>query len=213
MKIGKTCQPRAHHDCYPGKASRHVARRTDTDGEIHGYEIKSERDTLVRLPRQVAAYGAALVRATLVVSEGHLAKASALVPEWWGLSIARSVAGSAVHVEAHRFAARNPEQQMLSVARLLWRSEALSPLEEVGAARFSAGVSWNALRLNSYGPGASGVEVANAMASYGVRSWFAPAREGWECSGLGCSSSMKLMASCSSAKRFGNIPANNPAEG
>ncbi|MFP2960297.1 sce7726 family protein [Myxococcus sp. 1LA] len=105
------------------------------DGEMHGYELKSERDTLTRLPRQVAAYGAALDRATLVVAEGHLAKASALVPEWWGLSIAHSVAGGAVRVEAHRFAARNPEQQMLSVARLLWRSEALNLLEEVGAAR------------------------------------------------------------------------------
>ncbi|NBC40450.1 sce7726 family protein [Corallococcus exiguus] len=105
------------------------------NGEIHGYELKSERDTLTRLPRQVTAYSAALDRATLVVAEGHLAKASALVPEWWGLSIAHSVEGRAVRVEAHRLAARNPEQQMISVARLLWRPEALALLEQAGAAR------------------------------------------------------------------------------
>ncbi|NVJ06384.1 sce7726 family protein [Myxococcus sp. AM001] len=108
------------------------------DDEMHGYELKSERDTLTRLPRQVAAYGAALDRATLVVAEGHLAKASALVPEWWGLSIAHSVGGSAVRVDAHRFAARNPEQQMCSVARLLWRPDALKLLRE-GEDAWSAG--------------------------------------------------------------------------
>jgi hypothetical protein len=30
------------------------------NGELHGYEIKSERDTLERLPRQVKAYSAVL---------------------------------------------------------------------------------------------------------------------------------------------------------
>ncbi|ABF89343.1 hypothetical protein MXAN_6135 [Myxococcus xanthus DK 1622] len=104
------------------------------DGEIHGYASKSERDALTRLPRQVAAYGAALDRATLVVAEGRLVKASALVPEWWGLSIAHSVGGSAVRVEAHRFTARNPEPRGACVT---------SP------ARSSTSVSRNALRLTS----------------------------------------------------------------
>jgi len=105
------------------------------NGEIHGFELKSARDTLERLPRQVVAYTAALDKATLVVAESHLEKAAALVPEWWGLSVARPLEGTTVAVEPRREAVRNPDQQMLSVARLLWRDEALAILEEVGAAR------------------------------------------------------------------------------
>jgi hypothetical protein len=54
--------------------------------ELSGYEIKSDQDSLVRLPGQVAAYSRVLDRATLVVTEKHLAKATALIPTWWGLS-------------------------------------------------------------------------------------------------------------------------------
>jgi hypothetical protein len=41
------------------------------NGEIHGYELKSERDTLERLPRQVEVYSAVLGRATLVVGASY----------------------------------------------------------------------------------------------------------------------------------------------
>ena len=37
------------------------------NGELHGYELKSDSDTLDRLPRQVQAYSAVLDKATLVV--------------------------------------------------------------------------------------------------------------------------------------------------
>lgn len=105
------------------------------NGELRGYELKSARDTLERLPRQVVAYNAALDRATLVVAEGHVKKATDLVPAWWGLSVALQGEGDTVHVETCRPALRNPELQPLSVARLLWRPEVLAILEEVGAAR------------------------------------------------------------------------------
>jgi hypothetical protein len=105
------------------------------NGELQGYELKSERDTLERLPRQVVAYSAALDRATLVVAESHLAKAAALVPTWWGLSVALPLDGSAVRIEPRRHAEHNPEQQPLSVAKLLWRDEVLAILEDVGAVR------------------------------------------------------------------------------
>jgi len=105
------------------------------NGEVHGYELKSARDTLERLPRQIVAYSAALDRATLVVAHSHLEKAAALVPTWWGLNIAVPVDDGAVRIEPNRPALRNPELQPLSVARLLWRPEALKILEEVGADR------------------------------------------------------------------------------
>jgi len=48
---------------------------TVVNGALHGYEIKSDRDSLRRLAGQVAFYGRVLDRATLVVGTRHLADA------------------------------------------------------------------------------------------------------------------------------------------
>jgi len=101
---------------------------------LHGYELKSEKDTLARLPKQVCRYGEVLDRCTLVVTERHLAKAAPLVPEWWGLTVAAMQDG-AVRLSQARPTHPNPGQQPLCVVRLLWREEALALLEEAGAAR------------------------------------------------------------------------------
>src|SRR5439155_10222560 len=61
---------------------RHGACRVDiavVNGYLHGYEIKSDSDTLDRLPAQVAVYNLVLDRATLVVGERHLQKAQPLL--------------------------------------------------------------------------------------------------------------------------------------
>lgn len=62
---------------------RHGTCRVDiavVNGYLHGYEIKSDSDTLERLPAQIATYGLVLDRATLVVGERHLEKAKPLIP-------------------------------------------------------------------------------------------------------------------------------------
>jgi hypothetical protein len=50
-----------------------------------GYEIKSDRDTLARLPNQIAAYELCFDTMTMVVGKRHLAKCRATLPEWWGI--------------------------------------------------------------------------------------------------------------------------------
>ena len=55
------------------------------NGFIHGFEIKSERDTLERLPHQVEVYSLVLDRVTLVVAENHAAHAMEVIPDWWGV--------------------------------------------------------------------------------------------------------------------------------
>ncbi|MBM7117623.1 sce7726 family protein [Archangium primigenium] len=102
---------------------------------LHGYELKSERDTLRRLPRQVEVYGAVLDKATLVVSATHLAAALPLLPSWWGVEVATTQQGGDVRLETVREPGANPQQQPRSVARLLWREEAQAILEALGAAR------------------------------------------------------------------------------
>src|SRR4051812_12498776 len=59
------------------------------NGCLHGYEIKSDRDSLRRLRGQVAIYGRVLDRASLVVGTRHLDDAIVAVPEWWEVQIAQ----------------------------------------------------------------------------------------------------------------------------
>ena len=55
------------------------------NGMIHGYEIKSDRDSLRRLETQVEVYGRVFDRATLVVGGRHIDRATTMVPAWWGV--------------------------------------------------------------------------------------------------------------------------------
>jgi hypothetical protein len=55
------------------------------NGSFSGYEIKSDRDTLARLPNQLAAYEQCFDTMTMVVGKKHVAKCRATLPEWWGI--------------------------------------------------------------------------------------------------------------------------------
>lgn len=116
---------------------RHGAARIDiavVNGIIHGFELKSERDTLKRLPRQVQMYNSVLDRVTLVVASRHANEASRLVPEWWGIKIAEMTPDGFLDVSDSRAAYDNPSLNILSVSKLLWRKEALTLLDEFGEA-------------------------------------------------------------------------------
>jgi len=115
----------------------HGAARVDiavVNGILHGYEIKSDRDTLLRLPEQMAAYNSVFDYVTLVVGKQHLYDAINLVPDWWGITIAKIGANQSVIFNCIREAQENAGQSNLSLARLLWRDEALRILEENGSA-------------------------------------------------------------------------------
>lgn len=105
------------------------------NGELHGYELKSNRDTLERLPRQVEVYSAVLNRATLVVGSIHFDAALPLVPKWWGVETATARPDGVVQLRTIRKARSNPQQQPLAVAKLLWRDEVLTLLDTLGAAK------------------------------------------------------------------------------
>src|ERR1700712_292570 len=55
------------------------------NGELAGYELKSDRDTLERLPLQSRLYSRVFDRVTLVASGRHLDKATIRIPDWWGV--------------------------------------------------------------------------------------------------------------------------------
>ncbi|MCH7713599.1 MAG: cold-shock protein, partial [Chloroflexi bacterium] len=52
---------------------------------FHGYEIKSNRDSMRRLENQVTQYSKVLDRATIVVGDRHLTDILNMVPQWWGV--------------------------------------------------------------------------------------------------------------------------------
>lgn len=98
------------------------------NGELIGYEIKSAVDRLDRLPGQCEMYGRVLDKVTLVVAEDHLDEAAELIPDWWGI-VRAAGDRTEVSLASVRCETRNPNPDTFSLARLLWRDEALNVLK------------------------------------------------------------------------------------
>ena len=102
---------------------------------LHGYEIKSDQDTLQRLPEQMNAFNSVFDKMTLVVGKTHLYEAINMVPDWWGITVAKINSNSLVTFNLIREGELNKKQDSVSVAQLLWKNEALEILEEKGEAK------------------------------------------------------------------------------
>jgi hypothetical protein len=104
------------------------------NGTIHGYEIKSERDSLRRLAGQVAIYSRVLDQATLVVGTRHIAEALKIVPVWWGILRFETAIGN-LRFKRVRRGSRNPGRDVRSLVELLWLDDAIALLERHNAVR------------------------------------------------------------------------------
>jgi hypothetical protein len=102
------------------------------NGEFSGFEIKSPSDTLTRWPKQQTYYSKVVDRAWIVAPEHTLEQSNA--PDWWG-QIAVFDSDDRLALRVVHPAAVNPKQDPLSLAKLLWRDEALEILRDAGAAR------------------------------------------------------------------------------
>jgi hypothetical protein len=102
------------------------------NGELTGFEIKSPSDTLARWEKQRRIYSKVVDRAWLVASTKTLDSADA--PAWWG-RIAIFELGDRLALRIVKPADSNPKPDALSIARLLWRDEALATLKRAGCAR------------------------------------------------------------------------------
>jgi len=112
---------------------QHGTARVDiavVNGIMHGYEIKSDQDTLQRLPGQMEVFNSVFDKITLVVGKNHLYQAINMVPEWWGIIVAKINNNGSVIFNLIRGEEFNKNQDSVSVARLLWREEALRILEK-----------------------------------------------------------------------------------
>jgi hypothetical protein len=101
------------------------------NGSLHAYEIKSDSDSLERLPSQVEAYRGIFEYVTLVCGRRLLDRARWTVPDWWGLQKAE-YRGGRVILRQLRAPKLNPSQDLLALARMLWKNEALACLRKYG---------------------------------------------------------------------------------
>lgn len=102
------------------------------NGELSGFEIKSPSDTLARWPNQCRIYSKVVDRAWLVAPMKKLAAAD--VPAWWG-QIAIFELDDRLALRVVKDAGLNSTLDPLSLAKLLWRDEALEVLVNAGCAR------------------------------------------------------------------------------
>lgn len=96
------------------------------NGSIHGYEIKSEVDTLNRLTNQIEHYNSSLEKITIAVNSNHKEKVFDIVPDWWGV----------IEVDENSEIAelrKSEENPLLSISDLLmflWKDEMINILEK-----------------------------------------------------------------------------------
>lgn len=102
------------------------------NGKLVGYEIKTEKDNLERLPNQVDVYSQVFDNAFLVVCEKHLNRAVELIPDWWGIYIIQNRSNESFSFKCLRKSKLNIHKSSYALVQLLWKSEALEVLNDTG---------------------------------------------------------------------------------
>lgn len=105
-------------------------------GNIHAYEIKSDLDTLRRLPRQIRHYNEVFSTVTLVVGVDHVVEALYLIPDWWGVIVAE-LDNTEVRLSPIRQVQQNSYTDYEAISDLLRKHELMKVLNttNVGSCR------------------------------------------------------------------------------
>jgi len=99
------------------------------NGVMHGYEIKSERDSLSRLPGQQAIYNKIFDYVTVISSSCHIPIIKQQIPDWWGIYEAITSENGLI-LKNIRPCKRNIKTEAKALVQLLWRDEALDILKK-----------------------------------------------------------------------------------
>lgn len=102
------------------------------NGHLMGYEIKSDVDSLKRLAFQIEIYNTVFDLSSLVLTERHLSDVMRIIPDWWGVILARENDKKIIYFEHLRSPIQNTFTKDYSVLQLLWRDEAQQVLMELG---------------------------------------------------------------------------------
>jgi len=136
------------------------------NGVIHGYEIKSEEDTLKRLPNQINYYNKSLEKISIATNKFHLKQIRESVPKWWGLIVIKNDSKKNVVTELRK-AKNNPLLDGNSMLHILWKDELISIIDKY---EIEVGVHSNKRKLresisNSLGISILSHEVRSALKS------------------------------------------------
>lgn len=118
----------------------HAKSRIDIaiiNGCIHGYEIKSDKDNLIRFASQLDTYRRTLSKLTVVSASKHIPEILDKLPTWCGLIEVKIGPRGGIHFITLRRAEQNPDVERTMMAHLLWHSEATELLLDQGASRKS----------------------------------------------------------------------------
>lgn len=102
------------------------------NGCIHGYEIKSSKDTLSRFPSQMESYVKCFEKLSVIAAENHVDALISMVPEWCGLILASKGPRGAIRFSTIRPSKKNPGVDAVAMAHFLWRREALDLVLKLG---------------------------------------------------------------------------------
>ena len=100
------------------------------NGRFIGYEIKSNNDSLCRLKEQIKSYNAVFDNVYVIAGDRYSNTIHKHLPSWWGIIKAIDNNEDEVDFKIIRKARTNKHIEPMSIARLLWRDEALEVLKK-----------------------------------------------------------------------------------
>jgi hypothetical protein len=90
------------------------------NGIMHGFEIKSDLDTLNRLPRQISYYNKIFERMTIVSSRKYYDEVKELVPNWWGIKVISADGTRLINKRKGKMVNQQSKDLLL---KLLWKKD------------------------------------------------------------------------------------------
>lgn len=99
---------------------------------LHGFELKSDGDSLTRLPHQISYYSQVFDKVTIVTGYSHIYDVMDMVPSWWGVIVVEKNHEDDLCLLEIRTPKLNPHLNPHTLTNLLVRWEALNILSETG---------------------------------------------------------------------------------
>ena len=107
------------------------------NGSLCGYEIKSDADTLERLPSQMLYYNQTFDKVFIVVGTKYENRILEYIPDWWGIYIASYDKHGDVILKQKKRGRVNKEISADALLKLLWRAELVELLKQHGVKSLS----------------------------------------------------------------------------
>ena len=98
------------------------------NGILHGFEIKSDRDTLERLKSQIGYYEQVFEKITIIIGEKFTNEITSIIPQYWGIIEASFYKNGSIKLSKLRTPKKNIYIDEYSLVQLLWKDEILEEL-------------------------------------------------------------------------------------